>query len=220
MAELPVLRFPDVAAWSAWLDAEHRSADGLWLQLAKKGAGRSDGDDVSSLTYVSSLTVSSLTYDEALEVALCYGWIDGQKKPQDERWWLQRFTPRRRTSRWSQRNRRTAEALIATGRMMPAGLAEVERARADGRWDAAYAGASTITVPPDLAAALAEDPAAASAFEGLDGANRYAILYRLQDAKKPETRARRLETFVEMLREGRTLHPRRSGATKADQRFS
>jgi uncharacterized protein YdeI (YjbR/CyaY-like superfamily) len=198
VAELPVLRFPDVAAWSAWLDAEHDSAEGIWLQLAKKGSARAG-----------AAAVSSLTYDEALEVALCYGWIDGQKQPQDDHWWRQRFTPRRRTSRWSQRNRRTAEDLIAAGRMMPAGLAEVERARADGRWDAAYAGASTITVPPDLTAALAEDPAAAAMFEGLDGANRYAILYRLQDAKKPETRARRLATFVEMLREGRTLHPRR-----------
>jgi uncharacterized protein YdeI (YjbR/CyaY-like superfamily) len=197
VTEVPVLRFPDVAAWSAWLDAEHRSADGIWLQLAKKGSTRAEA------------AASSLTYDEALEVALCYGWIDGQKKPLDDGWWLQRFTPRRRASRWSQRNRRAAEGLIAAGRMMPAGLAEVERARLDGRWDAAYAGASTIQVPPDLTAALAEDPAAAAAFEGLDGTNRYAILYRLQDAKKPETRARRLATFVEMLREGRTLHPRR-----------
>jgi uncharacterized protein YdeI (YjbR/CyaY-like superfamily) len=185
-------RFATGADWSTWLEHAHATSPGVWLQLAKKGAG-----------------VASVGYDEALEVALCYGWIDGQKKPLDETWWLQRFTPRRRASRWSQRNRRIAETLIAAGRMTAAGQAEIDRAQADGRWEAAYAGARTMSVPPDLAAALEQDPEAAAAFTGLDGANRYAILYRLQDAKKPETRARRLATFVEMLREGRTLHPRR-----------
>ena len=181
-----------------WLDVGHATSPGVWLQLAKKGSG-----------------IPSVSYDEALEVALCYGWIDGQKKPLDETWWLQRFTPRRRASRWSQRNRRLAEALVAAGRKTPAGQAEIDRAQADGRWDAAYAGARTSTVPPDLAAALEQDPAAAAAFEELDGANRYAILYRLQDAKKAETRARRLDQFVGMLREGRTLHARPSGRRSA-----
>jgi uncharacterized protein YdeI (YjbR/CyaY-like superfamily) len=190
--DLPRLAFADAAAWAHWLDEHHQTSAGLWLQLAKKAAG-----------------TPSVTYPEAVEVAICYGWIDGQKAPLDERWWLQRFTPRRARSPWSEINRRKAEELLAAGRMQPAGLAEVERARADGRWEAAYAGQRVAEVPPDLAAALAADPAAARGFEALSRANRYAILYRLQDAKRPETRARRLEQFVTMLREGRTVHPQR-----------
>jgi uncharacterized protein YdeI (YjbR/CyaY-like superfamily) len=185
--------FRTAADWANWLDAHHRSSTGLWLQLAKK-----DGGEVS------------VTYDEALRVALCYGWIDGQKRPLDDVWWLQRFTPRRRASPWSQRNRKIVAELIAEGRMLPAGQAEIDRAKADGRWDAAYAGSRTMEVPPDLAAALAEDAEAATFFATLTSTNRYAILYRLQDAKKPETRARRLEQFLAMLREGRTLYPQAS----------
>lgn len=194
----PTIVFPTAADWAAWLDRGHATETGLWLQLAKKGG---DGTSVS--------------YDEALRVALCYGWIDGQKRPLDDRWWLQRFTPRRRGSRWSQRNCRIVEELVAGGLMTPAGQAEVDRAKADGRWDAAYAGSRTITVPPDLQAALDADPVVASAFAALDSANRYAVLYRLQDAKRPETRARRLDSFVAMLREGRTLHPPRKAAGSA-----
>ncbi len=165
---------------------------GLWLQLAKASSG-----------------VSTVTSAEALEVALCHGWIDGQRRALDQRHFLTRFTPRRARSRWSKRNRDAAEALIAAGRMAPAGLREVERARADGRWDAAYDGQRSAAVPDDLAAALAAEPQALAFFEGLDGANRYAILYRVHDAKRPETRTRRIEQFVVMCREGRTVHPRR-----------
>jgi uncharacterized protein YdeI (YjbR/CyaY-like superfamily) len=188
--DLPRQVFPTVHDWAAWLDEQHETSPGLWLQLAKKGSGE-----------------VSLSYNEALEVALCYGWIDGQKAPLDDRWWLQRFSPRRPRSRWSQINRRTAERLIAEGRMLPAGQREVAAAKADGRWDAAYAGSREIAMPPDLQAALDADEQAAAFFATLSAANRYAILYRLQDAKRPETRARRLAQFLEMLREGRTLHP-------------
>lgn len=194
----PTVIFPTVADWAAWLERGHATETGLWLQLAKKGGGG-----------------TSVSYDEALRVALCYGWIDGQKRPLDDRWWLQRFTPRRSASRWSQRNCRIVEELVAAGLMTPAGQAEVDRAKADGRWDAAYAGSRTMAVPPDLQAVLDADPVVASAFAGLDSANRYAVLYRLQDAKKPETRARRLDSFVTMLREGRTLHPPRRAKGQA-----
>ena len=186
---LPVLAFSDAAEWEAWLEREHASCPGVWLQLAKKGSG-----------------ASSPTYEEAVLAALCYGWIDGQSAPLDESAWLQRYTPRRSRSKWSKINCQRAELLIAEGRMRPAGLAEVERARADGRWDAAYDPPSTITVPDDLQAALDADPVAAEFFAALNKTNRYAILHRLHDAKKPETRARRLEKFVTMLREGRTIH--------------
>jgi uncharacterized protein YdeI (YjbR/CyaY-like superfamily) len=183
--------FADAAAWAAWLDQHAADSTGLWLRLAKKGSGR-----------------RSITYDEALEVALCHGWIDGQKRSLDDAWWLQRFTPRRASSRWSKRNVEIAERLITEARMRPAGQAEVDRAKADGRWAAAYSGARTMTVPDDLRAALDAEPALAAAFDDLDAANRYAILYRLQDAKRPETRARRLADYLQMLREGRKLHPR------------
>jgi uncharacterized protein YdeI (YjbR/CyaY-like superfamily) len=147
-----------------------------------------------------------VTVAEAVEVALCFGWIDGQVARHDADWFLQRYTPRRRQSRWSRINRERALALIAAGRMRSAGLAQVEAARADGRWEAAYAGQRTATVPDDLRAALDANPAAAAFFATLRGANRYAILYRVQDAKRPETRARRIDRFVAMLARGETLH--------------
>jgi uncharacterized protein YdeI (YjbR/CyaY-like superfamily) len=190
VTDLPVLAFPSRDAFRDWLDAEHARSPGLWLRIARKATG-----------------APSVTYAEALDVALCYGWIDGQKAPGDqEGWWLQRFSPRRPRSRWSRINREKAEALIASGEMRPAGLAEVEQARADGRWDSAYAGSRTATVPDDLQAALDASPAAAEAFAGLNAANRYAILYRVQDAKRPATRAARIEKFVAMLERGETLH--------------
>ena len=188
--QLPVLTFTSQAAFQAWLAENHESAPGLWLKIAKKGSGH-----------------SSVDYAQALEVALCYGWIDGQKASFDEEYWLQRFTPRGPRSRWSRINRGKAEALEASGAMRPAGQAQVDAARADGRWDAAYPGARTATVPHDLAAALAANPAALAFFEALDSGNRFAILYRVHDAKKPETRARRVAHYVAMLAEGRKLHP-------------
>ena len=187
--DLPVLELADRDAWAAWLGAGHASSPGVWLKIAKKGSD-----------------VRSVSYAEALEVALCYGWIDGQKRPLDDRFWLQRFTPRNPRSRWSKRNRTLVERLIANGEMAPAGLREVERARADGRWEAAYDSHATATVPPDLQAALDADAGAAAFFAGLDSANRYAILYRIQEARRPETRARRIATFVAMLAEGRRIH--------------
>jgi uncharacterized protein YdeI (YjbR/CyaY-like superfamily) len=190
--EPPVVSFANQADWRAWLAAHHSGApEGIWLKIAKKGSA-----------------VASVDYPQALEVALCYGWIDGQKKGLDETHWLQRFTPRRSRSIWSKVNRAKAEALVESGEMQPAGLAEMERAQADGRWDAAYDGQRTSAVPDDLAAALAGNAVAREFFATLDSANRYAILHRLQTAKKPETRARRLAQFVEMLSERRTLHPR------------
>jgi uncharacterized protein YdeI (YjbR/CyaY-like superfamily) len=189
MTDLPILSFESPDAFRSWLDEHHGASAGIWLKIAKKGAG-----------------IASVTYDEALDVALCYGWIDGQKAAFDEAWWRQRFTPRRARSRWSKINCDKATRLIESGAMQPAGLAQVEAAKADGRWDAAYAGQRTATVPEDLQAALDADPQAKAFFATLTGANRYAILYRVQDAKRAETRAKRIATFVQMLREGRTLH--------------
>jgi uncharacterized protein YdeI (YjbR/CyaY-like superfamily) len=187
-----VVSFADQAGWRAWLAAHHVGApQGVWLKIAKKSG-----------------SVASVDYPQALEVALCYGWIDGQKKGLDETHWLQRFTPRRSRSIWSKVNRAKAEALVEAGEMQPAGLAEMERAKADGRWAAAYDGQRTSAVPDDLAAALADDAVAREFFATLDSTNRYAILHRLQTAKKPETRARRLAQFVEMLSERRTIYPR------------
>ena len=192
-AATEVVGFASAAEWSAWLAAHHDDSPGVWLRIAKKGNAS-----------------PSVTYAEAVEAALCWGWIDGQKAKappaEAEAWWLQRFTPRTTRSPWSKINRDKATALIGRGAMQPPGLREVERAKADGRWDAAYDPPSAATVPDDLAAALEADPAAQAAFEALDRTNRYAILYRLQSAKRPETRARKVEQFVEMLREGRTLH--------------
>jgi uncharacterized protein YdeI (YjbR/CyaY-like superfamily) len=189
MPEQRVLRFADAAAFEAWMEANHAEVDGIWIEFAKKASGH-----------------ASIVYAEALDIALCFGWIDGQAKPVDEHWYRQRWTPRRTRSPWSKRNVGKAEALIDAGRMRPAGHAEVERAKADGRWERAYAGQSTMEVPEDLEERLDADPAAAAFFETLSSQNRYAILYRLQDAKRPETRARRLEKFVQMLRDGETIH--------------
>ena len=193
--DLPQLPFASAAEWETWLEANHGS-DGVRVKIAKKGSG-----------------IDSVRYPEVLETALCFGWIDGRRESLDETWFLQRFTPRRRRSKWSRINRDTVERLTEEGRMRPAGLAEVERAKADGRWAAAYEGQRSTTVPDDLRRELDARPAAREFFETLTSQNRYAILYRLQDAKRPETRARRLAQFVEMLERGETVHPQaRRGA--------
>ncbi|MFG3044524.1 YdeI family protein [Streptomyces sp. NPDC048241] len=188
--DLEIVAFESAEAFETWLGENHAASPGIWLKLRKKGAG-----------------IVALDYAQALDVALCHGWIDGQKGKFDDEWWLQRFTPRTPRSRWSKVNRDKVAALTEQGRMRPPGQAEVDRAKADGRWEAAYAGSRTATVPDDLAAALTADPAAAEFFETLDRQNRYAILYRVQDAKKPETRARRIEKFVAMLAKGEKPHP-------------
>lgn len=182
--------FPTPEAWESWLDEHHETSPGIWLKLAKKQSG-----------------IASVTHPEALEVALCYGWIDGQRNKLDDDWYTQLFTPRRARSKWSKINRAKALALIESGRMRPAGLREVERAKADGRWDAAYDPPSQLSVPEDLEQALAENEQARRFFDTLDRTNRYAILYRVQDAKRPETRARRIEQFVAMLAEQRKPYP-------------
>ncbi|MEV8565097.1 YdeI/OmpD-associated family protein [Streptomyces sp. NPDC051322] len=189
-AELEISSFESTEAFEAWLAGHHDSSPGIWLKLRKKGRG-----------------AVALDYAQALDVALCYGWIDGQKATFDDEYWLQRFTPRTARSRWSMINRDKVAALTEQGRMRPPGMAEVERAKSDGRWEAAYAGARSAEVPEDLAEALAANPAAAEFFEKLDGQNRYAILYRVQDVKKPETRARRIEKYVAMLARQEKLHP-------------
>jgi uncharacterized protein YdeI (YjbR/CyaY-like superfamily) len=188
--DLPRLSFASREAWETWLDERHATSSGLWLKLAKKGSG-----------------VETVSYAEALEVALCYGWIDGQKRGLDDRYWLQRFSPRKPRSGWSQINRAKATELIEKGEMKPAGLREVERAKEDGRWDAAYEPQSTATVPDDLLRELERNDEAREFFSTLDSANRYAILYRIQAAKRPETRARRIAQYVAMLGERRKLHP-------------
>jgi uncharacterized protein YdeI (YjbR/CyaY-like superfamily) len=184
--DLPVLPFRDQAALEEWLEAEHGTAPGLYVQLARKGAG-----------------VPSVTYAELVESLLCFGWIDGRSQRLDESSYLQRITPRRPRSVWSQKNVAAVEALTAAGRMRPAGLAAVAAAQADGRWERAYAGPATITVPDDLAAALDAEPAARTAFAALDGTNRYTVLHRVVTAATPATRARRIATLVAMLAEGR-----------------
>jgi uncharacterized protein YdeI (YjbR/CyaY-like superfamily) len=186
---LPVLAFDSRRSWEDWLAEHHHSSPGVWLKIAKKGAGP-----------------PTVSYPEALEAALCYGWIDGQKGKLDEEYWLQRFTPRGPRSRWSKINREKAERLIAEGRMQPAGRREVDAARADGRWDAAYEGQATITVPPDLARELDLNPAAKAFFATLSGVNRYAVLYRIHEAKRPQTRAARIAKYVAMLNEHKTIH--------------
>jgi uncharacterized protein YdeI (YjbR/CyaY-like superfamily) len=190
---LPELVVADVAAWRTWLGANHAQSRGVWLVLAKKGASEP----------------TALTYDQALEEALCHGWIDGQTGRRDERSYRQRFTPRRARSPWSKRNVSLAERLLGEGRMRPAGLDAIARAKDDGRWESAYAGQRSIEVPPDLAAALAAQPAAQAMFEILTAQNRYAVLYRIHSAKRDETRAKRIEQFVAMLARGETVHPQR-----------
>jgi uncharacterized protein YdeI (YjbR/CyaY-like superfamily) len=178
------------AEWAQWLVAHHDTSRGVWLRHAKKGAPR-----------------PTLTYAQALEVALCFGWIDGQKKRENVHYWLQRFTPRTANSIWSKINRDSALKYIADGRMQPSGLAEIERARADGRWNAAYDSASTAVVPADLQAAFATNLEARNFFATLNAQNRFAILFRIRTAKKAETRARRIAQFVDMLARHETLHP-------------
>lgn len=188
-SDLPVVGFATVKGWEQWLADNHDRSPGLWLKIAKAGSG-----------------TATVTYKQALEAALCYGWIDGQKAALDESFWLQRFTPRKPDSAWSKINREKAEELIEQGRMRPPGLAAVEAARARGTWDRAYASQSTATVPADLQAALDQNPQAASFFASLDGANRYAILYRIHAAKRPETRAARIEKFIAMLNASERIH--------------
>ena len=187
---LPTIFFASAAEWEEWLEANHAASPGVRLKIAKKNTG-----------------IQSVRYPEVLESALCFGWIDGQREALDENYFLQRFTPRQPRSRWSKINREKAEGLVAAGRMRPAGLAEVERAKADGRWEAAYESQSRIAIPDDLERELATRPQAKEFFFRLSSQNRYSILYRLQDAKKPETRARRLAKFVAMLEAGETIHP-------------
>ena len=187
--DLPVLPFADQAALEEWLEAEHATAPGLYVKLAKKGTG-----------------VPSSNWEQMVEVLLCFGWIDGRANRVDDTWYVQRITPRRKKSVWSLKNVQTAERLIAEGRMRPGGLAAVEAAKADGRWERAYAGPATITVPDDLAAALDAEPAARTAFDALDATNRYAVLWRVHTAHTPQTRAKRIATLVQMLAEGRVLH--------------
>jgi uncharacterized protein YdeI (YjbR/CyaY-like superfamily) len=191
--ELPVLTFHDLAAWEAWLNKHGASADGVWMKLGKANAPR-----------------STISKAQAIEGALCHGWIDGQLAKCDEHYFLVRFTPRRRGSRWSAVNRDTAQALIKAGRMSSAGQRAVEAAKADGRWDGAYASQSKAEPPADLLKALAANPAARRMFKELDSANRYAVIYRVQDAKKPETRIRRIQHYVDMLARGETIHPGKS----------
>ncbi len=187
--ELPILTFADRAAWVKWLHEQSASSPGLWLKIAKKASG-----------------IPTVTHPEALEEALCHGWIDGQRAPHDDSYYRMRFTPRRARSKWSRINRETATRLIEQGRMTPAGLAQVQAAKQDGRWDAAYEPQSSATVPEDFQRALDENPAANEFFQTLSGTRRYSFLYRIADAKRPETRARRITEFVAMLAEGRTHH--------------
>ena len=188
--DFPIRLFRSRRDWADWLKKEHRKSAGIWLRLAKKKSN-----------------VESVTYQEALDIALCYGWIDGQKRPESEDFWLQRFLPRSEKSLWSKINRAKALTLIANGEMESAGMKAIEDAKADGRWDAAYDSPSGATVPDDFQAALESNPAAAAFFEGLDRANRYAILWRLQTAKRAETRAHRIELFVAMLGRHEKIHP-------------
>jgi uncharacterized protein YdeI (YjbR/CyaY-like superfamily) len=186
--ELPVVQLPDQPAWRAWLEANHETVDGVWLKFAKKAA-----------------PVRTVTYGEAVEEALCFGWIDGQARGLDEHFYLQRFTPRRKRSVWSQINREKATGLIEAGRMARAGLAQVEAARADGRWDNAYAPQSASTVPEDLQRALDANPKAKQFFETLTGSTRYAFLYRLHQVRKPDRRAERIAGYIELLGRRKTL---------------
>lgn len=188
--ELPRLAFVSDVEWEAWLERNHEQAPGVWIEIAKKDSG-----------------VDSVRYPEVLDTALCFGWIDGRRERLDELRFLQRFTPRRPRSRWSQINREKAQQLIRDGRMRKAGHAEVEAAQADGRWQAAYAGQRSAGVPGDLQRELDARPSAAEFFARLSSQDRYAILYRLDQAKRAETRARRLQQFVAMLEAGETLHP-------------
>ncbi len=191
--DFPIRLFKSKESWAAWLDKNHHRSSGLWLRIAKKNAG-----------------VPSVSYADAIEVALCYGWIDGQKKPEDDETWLQKFVPRSDGSLWSKINREKAGALIASGQMKPAGLAAIESAKNNGRWEAAYDSARTATVPDDFALALDANPRARQFFEGLDRTNRYAVLWRIQTVKRAETRARKIAQFIDMLARNEKIHPSRS----------
>jgi len=190
LAELPVLRFKNLKAWETWLEKNGAVSRGIWIRIAKKDSG-----------------TPSVTYPEAVEGALCYGWIDGQKNKGSEKDWLQKFTPRGKKSIWSKINREKVLALIKSRRMKKAGLAEVERAKEDGRWENAYDSARTSVVPADFQAVLNSRPKAKQFFEAVNAANRYAILFRIQTAKKPETRTDRIKKLTAMLECGETLHP-------------
>ena len=187
---VPVRLFKRKEAWAAWLDEQHGRSSGVWLRLAKKASG-----------------AESVSYTEALEVALCYGWIDGQKRSESEYTWLQKFTPRSKRSIWSKINRRRALALIKSGRMHRGGLKEIERAKRDGRWAAAYDSPRTAAVPGDFRAALDRNARAKASFAALDGRNRYAVLFRIHTAKKAETRSARIRLFIQMLEKNEKLHP-------------
>lgn len=189
-ADAPVQLFATQEDWESWLDQHHASSPGLWLRLAKKGAD-----------------LKSLSYTEALDAALCYGWIDGQKKAYDDSSWLQKFTPRKLKSLWSKINREKVAALTQAGRMKPAGLAAVESAKKDGRWDAAYDSPGSATVPEDFQAELDKNPKANAFYDTLEKRNTYAILWRIQTAKKPETRAKRIRDFIALLERGEKIHP-------------
>ena len=189
-ANLPVLLFENQPAWEAWIQLHYADSDGIWLKMAKKGSG-----------------IATISYNEALEIALCFGWIDSQIAAYDQQFYLHKFSPRRSKSKWSKMNREMAETLIATGRMHPPGLQQVELAKADGRWEAAYDPQSQITIPPDLQLALDKNQQAKDFFAALNSINRYAILHRIQTAKKPETRASRIQKFVEMLAKRQKIYP-------------
>jgi uncharacterized protein YdeI (YjbR/CyaY-like superfamily) len=191
--EQPMLTVPDAAAWRAWLEKHHEDPQGVWLILAKKG----------------TTEPTSLSYDEALDEALCHGWIDGQVRRLDEATYRQRFTPRRARSPWSKRNVGIVTRLESEGRLRPAGVAAIEKAKADGRWEAAYAGPASIEMPEDLATALKAEPAAQAMFEILTSQNRYAVLLRIDNAKRADTRSRRIEQFVAMLARGETPYPQK-----------
>jgi len=187
--DLPVKLFKSQDAWAKWLETNHAKSPGIWMRIAKKDGG-----------------LTSVNYAEALDVALCHGWIDGQKRPLDEASWLQRFTPRGARSMWSTINKGKAKTLIESGRMRPSGMAAIESAKADGRWDAAYGPSSTAEVPPERRAALDRSPKAKAFFETLRGANRYALIYRVHTAKKAETKAKRVADFIARLERGETIH--------------
>jgi uncharacterized protein YdeI (YjbR/CyaY-like superfamily) len=189
MSDLETILFESESIWEKWLESNHTNSPGAWLKIAKKDSGK-----------------ASVSYQEALTVALCFGWIDGQKNKFDDEYWLQKFTPRRSKSPWSQINRDNATQLIEQGRMREAGMKEVERAKQDGRWDVAYAPQSKSTTPDDLQAALDQNESAKAFFATLNSANRYAILFRINSAKKPETRQKRIAQFIEMLAENRKLY--------------
>jgi len=188
-AKLPTLPFESKKKWSDWLAKQHDKTPGVWLKIGKKEAG-----------------ISSVTYEEALDVALCYGWIDGQKKGFDEKYWLQKFTPRGPKSIWSKINTEKAERLIVSGEMKPAGFKAIDLAKQDGRWEAAYASQKNISIPEDFQAALDKNKKAKAFFATLKSAERYSFLFRIHQAKKPETRAKRIQQFIELLEKGEKLH--------------